>query len=167
RHSHRWVRHLPPAVARRVAYCRDIPEIHDALCAIAREGMRRNRLADLMSDEEYARADAWPRIIVACEELNATMAQLEIYWRENGGRRLSPAILAMRELVAMGRACKINVYAIAQRASAKVVGGGDARESFSTRILARYTMATWRMLCDGVRFLPPSEIPGRMTLVRY
>lgn len=173
RHSHRWAFKVPD-----ITYCRDIEEIHDTLIAIAEMGMERFKAADTLSDEEYDEGK-WMggRVVVAVEELNSLMAELEDYWTEirtkNAGNRFwqvprrSPAVKALHKLLAMGRAANINVLAVAQRASVASMGssggsrGGDARENFAVRILARYTHSTWKMLVPDCDYQPPSDHIGR------
>lgn len=173
RHSHRWARHVPG-----VTYCRDIDEIHETLIALADLGMERFRAADQLSDDEYDRGE-WmgQRIVIAVEEMNSLIAELEDYWTEirtqNAGNRFwqvprrSPAIKALHKLLAMGRAANINVLAVAQRASVASMGsaqgsrGGDARENFAIRVLARYTHSTWKMLIPDCDYVPASEHVGR------
>lgn len=174
RQSHRWARRIPE----NVTYCRDIEEIHDTLEALAEEGMDRFKAADTLSDEEYDRGE-WMgnRIVIAVEEMNSLIAELEDYWTEvrtkNAGNRFwqiprrSPAVKALHKMLAMGRAANINILAVAQRASVSAMGsshgsrGGDARENFATRVLSRYTHSTWKMLVPDCDYQPPSEYVGR------
>lgn len=180
RHSHRWARRVPS-----VTYCRDIEDIHDTLLAIADLAMERYKAADLLSDEEFDRGE-WmgERVVVAIEEMNAMMSELEDYWTEvrtkNAGNRFwqvprrSPAVKALHKLLSMGRAANVNVIAVAQRASVASMGGGssygasggDARENFAVRILARYTHSTWKMLIPDCDYVPPSEHIGRAQVAR-
>jgi hypothetical protein len=165
RHSHRWARHFPDR--RRITYCRDPSDMHENLIALAALGMKRNRIADKLTDEQYdSGLGIGRRVVIACEELNSTAVRLKQHWRAIGGKGTSPALEALGEVLAMGRAVKLNVLAVAQRASATAVGGGDARENYRTRVLAGHTKRTWDMLCDGVGYVAASEIPGRVIVVR-
>lgn len=150
--SHTWAKGLP-----NVAYARDVEDIHDMLIALAREGDRRNRIADDQADiEGKVHGSVGPRIVVIAEELNTMMKRLRAYWlkiRQPGDPQRSPALDALDELLAMGRQVKINVIMIGQRLSAAATGGsGDARENLAALILARFKVATWRMLIPD---LPP------------
>lgn len=158
RHSHRWCYGLPG-----VAYARDIRDCHDALVAVGEEARRRNVVSDDPS------ADVGPRMIVLVEELNSTITQLGWFWestRAKGDPKTSPAIVALREVLFMGRAVRVNLIAIAQQLSARAIGGGESRENLGTRALARATDRSWAMLAPQITPIPPrSRIPGRWHVV--
>jgi len=157
RHSHAWLRDVPG-----VRYFRDIEEIHHALVALGAEGQRRNRAFDHVGIDDPA--PVFPRLVVICEELNATMRMLKQWWsnnRERGDQPGSPAVEALGQVVFMGRAVRIHVLAVAQMASAKDMGGGEQRENYAVRILARYTANAWRMLVPECTFAPSTRHPGR------
>lgn len=158
RHSHRWCYGLPG-----VAYARDIRDCHDALVAVGEEARRRN----VVSDDPAA--DVGPRMIVLVEELNATITQLGWWWetvRAKGDPKTSPAIAALREVLFMGRAVRVNLIAVAQQLSARAIGGGESRENLGTRALARATDRSWAMLAPQITPIPPrSRIPGRWHVV--
>jgi hypothetical protein len=71
----------------------------------------------------------------------------------NGLSATSPAIQALRYGVNLGREFRIHFHLIGQSMSAKAAGGRDTRESFRTRLLARWDAKTWKMLADGVPFI--------------
>jgi hypothetical protein len=155
--SHTWARGLP-----NVAYARDVEEIHDMLIALAKEGDRRNRIADDQADiEGKVRGSVGPRIVVIAEELNTMMKRLRAYWQRErgpGAPRRSPALDALDELLAMGRQVRINVIMIGQRLSAAATGGsGDARENLAALILARFKPATWKMLIPDLPMPPRTK----------
>jgi HNH endonuclease len=157
RHSLRWLRDLPG-----VRYARDISEIHRLVIELAAEGDRRNRAWDHVGlDDE---GPQFRRIVLILEELSTTMDLLRDYWtdtRESNDPATSPAIRALSALLNMGRAVRINVLAVAQRADAKTMGSGAMRENFSVRILAEYTPQTWKMLAAECEFIPKSKVKGR------
>jgi hypothetical protein len=74
--------------------------------------------------------------------------------------KVSPAIQALRYGVNLGREFGIHFHFIGQSMSAKAAGGRDTRESFRTRMLARWDAKTWKMLADGVPFIacPSGEV---------
>jgi hypothetical protein len=153
RHSHKWARGLP-----NVDYRRDIAEIHDALVELGEEGHRRNVIVDEWDGDE-ADAPVGPRHILLVEEANATISKLKRYWsavRTKEDPKESPAIDALREILFMGRAVKLNVLLVAQSATAAALGGPEVRECFATRILARYTRNAWMMLVPEVQPVPRS-----------
>ena len=157
RHSHSWLRHVPG-----VRYFRDIGEIHAALLELGKEGRRRNVAFDDIDIDDPA--PQFPRLVVICEELNATMSMLKQYWhnnRESGDQPTSPAIMALGQLLFMGRAVRIHVLAVAQLATAKDLGGPEQRENYAVRILARYTANAWKMLVPECTYTPSTRHPGR------
>jgi len=157
RHSHSWLRQVPG-----VRYFRDIGEIHAALIELGKEGRRRNLAFDDIDIDDAA--PQFPRLVVICEELNATTSMLKQYWhnnRESGDQPTSPAIMALGQLLFMGRAVRIHVLAVAQLATAKDLGGPEQRENYAVRILARYTANAWKMLVPECTFTPSTRHPGR------
>ncbi|MFD8117071.1 P-loop NTPase family protein [Streptomyces microflavus] len=139
RHSHRWAKNLPNA-----AYAQTLPEIGNALISIGAEVHRRNEVVEQFAGP-IEEAPVGERLVVVFEELNATMSQLKALDRRLP-RGSYTALDAFRDIMFMGRAAKVHVVAVAQYATAEALGGGDIRENFSTRILARYTKQAWTML---------------------
>ena len=165
RTSHLWAVGLPGVV-----YCRTPEQIHIALVALGEEVDRRYRLIEAAADlsGNVDPTIVGPRLLILAEELNATMAALHAYWMSirPPGSPPSPALLAWNKLLYMGRAGRMHVLGVAQRLSARAGGGGDARENFGTRCLARATASSWRMLApEIVPSPPPSQIPGRLHVV--
>jgi hypothetical protein len=160
RMSQAWARGLP-----NVIYCRSIAEIHNMLIALGAEVERRNERADELADDDgnipdEAFAEIGPRLEIVCEEMNATANRLGAYWRkikDKNDPAVSPAIEALNDVLFMGRAVRVNVLAVAQMMTARALGGPEARENFSTRILARYTMNAWKMLVPEVWPMPKSS----------
>ncbi|MFL6145596.1 MAG: hypothetical protein ACJ72N_27510 [Labedaea sp.] len=73
----------------------------------------------------------------------------------------SPAIQSIRYGVNLGREFHVHWHFIGQSMSAKAAGGRDTRESFRTRLLARWDRKTWKMLADGVDYIAcPSGAVG-------
>jgi hypothetical protein len=73
--------------------------------------------------------------------------------RAVGLPKVSPAIEALRFGVNLGREFRIHFHFIGQSMSAKAAGGRDTRESFRTRLLARWDAKTWKMLADGIPYV--------------
>lgn len=162
RHSQPWLRGLPG-----VRYIRDAEDIHEAFIALAAEGERRNRAWDDVPLGEQG--PQFPRLIVICEELNATFSKLRRYWRSirtSAEPQLSPAVEGFQDVLFMGRAVQIHVLAITQMATAKDLGGPEARENFVVRILGRYTPNAWKMLVPEISYRPAPTIPGRVMVCR-
>ncbi|KAB1919091.1 DUF87 domain-containing protein [Micromonospora noduli] len=157
--SHRWAIGLD-----RVDYCAKPEQMHAALVRLAVLADERNTLAMHEADDW----DCGPRVLVICEELNATIGQLTNYWaeaRDKGAPKKSPAIAALADLLFMGRSAKVNVLAVAQMLTARAIGGPEARENFGVRLLARYTANAWKMLVPEAAMPRASRTLGRWQLV--
>lgn len=171
--SHQWARDLPNVViARRPS------EIHEALCwlggdptrDITGEAERRNEVALAGADMDgNVHSVVGPRIIIICEELNATVARLRAYWRQERDREdpvRSPALDALDSVSFMGRQVLMNVVYIGQRLSVKASGGdGDARENIGVIAFGRYSASNWKMLAPDFAMPPKSLAPGRIQVV--
>ncbi|MGC5381238.1 helicase HerA domain-containing protein [Micromonospora sp. DT68] len=157
--SHRWALGLAG-----VDYCTKPAQMHDALVRLAVLADERNSLA-LHAPEDW---DPGPRVLVICEELNATIGQLVNFWAEARGKgdpKRSPAVSALADLLFMGRSAKVNVLAIAQMLTARAIGGPEARENFGIRCLARYTANNWKMLVPEAAMPRASRTLGRWQIV--
>ncbi|PRH79381.1 hypothetical protein C6N75_09870 [Streptomyces solincola] len=160
RHSHRWAKGLPNA-----HYAATLPEIGNALISLGMEVHRRNEVVEAFPGP-IEEAPVGPRLVVLFEELNATMTQLQALDRKLP-RGSYTAMDAFRDIMFMGRAAKVHIVAVAQFASTAALGGGDIRENFSTRILARYTKQAWTMLAYDCGLPQPSpEQKGRGMVCR-
>ena len=165
--SHQWAKGLP-----NVAIVRRPHEIHAALLWLGREAERRNEVALAGADlDGNVHAVVGPRLLVVCEELNATVARLRAYWRElrNDDRSLpqrSPALDALDAVSFMGRQVLMNIVYIGQRLSVKASGGdGDARENIGVIAFGRYSASNWKMLAGDFAMPPKSLTPGRIQVV--
>jgi hypothetical protein len=160
----KWKKPIPGVI-----YCRTIPQMHRALVALGQELSRRQEASEELPDD--AELDE-ARIIVVCEELNATMRRLERYWRkirhddalagEHVGETESPAIAAYMDGLQMGRAERVNLLAVAQMGTARALGGGEARENYGLRCLARFSEQARKMLIPAAsRLFRSSTKVGR------
>lgn len=139
RHSHRWAKNLP-----NVGYASTLPEIGNALVELGKEVHRRNEIVEQWPGSVET-APVGPRIVVAFEEMNATMDQLkELTKRIPNGTY--DAVDAFRDIMFLGRAARVHVVAVAQFADARTMGGGAIRECFNTRVLIHYSKQAWTML---------------------
>jgi hypothetical protein len=165
--SHDWARGLP---RNRVIYVHRIADIHNACVAIGEEIVRR---IEVDSREDL---DALRTVDVLVEEANSLMPLLRDYWTEER-RRIkaenklaleadpyadvtepplkSPAILALEQLINMGRELHMHGHWAGQRLSATTFGGngGDKRASFQTRFLAKWDRSAWKMLAGDVPYM--------------
>lgn len=150
--SHRWLHNLDGAI-----YAWRLPDIHDVLCDAGKE--LGNRLETVLPPDNDINVPLkeFPAVDVVIEEINSTVLLLQGYWADQGGKGQSPAITALKVMVNMGREYRMHVHIMAQRASASVFGanGGDIRESFQTRLMAKWTVPTWKMLAGGAEYRRP------------
>jgi hypothetical protein len=157
--SHRWALSLPG-----VDYCTTAAQMHEALLKAAAVADERNQLA--MHEPEGW--DPGPRVLVICEELNATIGLLAGWWadtRDKSDPKRSPAIAALADIAFMGRSAKHNLLAIAQMLTARAIGGPEARENFGVRCLARYTTNAAKMLVPEASMPRASRALGRWQVV--
>jgi hypothetical protein len=116
----------------------------------------------------------FPRHALIIEEQNSLIQDLDDYWIEYRSNlepaerakcpRRNPALADLRYILNKGRQCRINVISVYQRMSAMASAGGDARENFGAKILARCSHQTWKILV-GTRMPVMARIAGRATLV--
>jgi hypothetical protein len=163
--SHQWARGLP-----NVAIARRPEEIHAALIWLAVELERRNEEALRHADfEGNVHAALGPRILVICEEMNATVSRLRKYWRQiraGDDPARSPALDALDAVSFMGRQVLCNIIYIGQRLSVRASGGdGDARENIGVIAFGRYSPSNWKMLAPDFPMPPKSMTPGRLQVV--
>lgn len=160
--SQEWADGLPGVV-----YVRDIAAIHDMCIRLGEEVDIRKAL--------YRQDKTMPgkaKVMVVAEEMNITADLLMAYWQdlrataEPEERRTMPVKSpAMRGLQAVnfgGRQFQMFMVFVAQRFSARVTNGNaDLRESFQTRLLARGSGQTQKMLAPQIKPFPKMGVtPG-------
>ena len=179
RMSHPWAQGLSRD---RALYFYKIPEIHDALVMLDQElTYRMHGPAELLGTHRP--------VDVLVEELNSLTAMLRDYWRERRAEikrenaaaikddpyadvteppMLSPAVRTIALLVNLGRQVSMFVHVAGQRVSANALGanGGDIRENFQSRMIAKWTRKTWAMLTDVPYVACPSGPRGIWALVQ-
>lgn len=165
-----------------VHYCRHPENMHLALIGLAVEGNRRNEVAwHWDGDGEPVQR----RHLLVLEEANATIGKLQQWWDINR-RRLdpedverycgpfgdpslpkSPAVLALGDLLFMGRQSYINVAAVGQYTTAHAMGGPEIREMFGARGI-KGPQKAFAMLADDLDRVPKQKgIKGRIHLVMH
>jgi hypothetical protein len=155
--DHYWCADLMKAGVPGVIYLRKIPDIHNALIKL-------DQIREWRSDVDYAHGGEMPmqRALILFEEMNMTVNGLRAYW-STIGKGKSPALTAFGGLSAAGRSAKMNLVGVGQYLTAQVFGGPEARENFGSRILARYTAASWKTLVPEYGPPPPrSSVRGRV-----
>jgi hypothetical protein len=161
--SQEWAKGLPG-----VTYVSTVQGIHDMGVRLGEEMERRKAL----SPEERK---LLPRILVVREEWNMAAALLADYWAELRAINMqlpplereamppkSPALKGFSMVIFMGRSFGVFDLLAAQRMSNRVFNGNvDIRENYMIRILARYTVQTWKMLLPHIKFMKkPKNLGG-------
>lgn len=138
---------------------------HDVLLSLNEEVQDRCELA-----WTHGEIDRTPVLLIV-EEANATQRLLQRHWieerKERGDPTTSPAIAALADILCVGREALTHVVTFAQQGNAKATGGGDARENYGVRMLARFTRNTAKMLVPELApaFPKSSKHPGRIQVV--
>lgn len=176
--SHDWARGLPS-----VRIARSIEAIHLALVGLGKEGERRNQVAEMAAAAGRPKP-VFRRHLLLAEEINTTLLFLQMWWKtyrhtlaeehpDDWGRygdpgwAKSPAVVALLQLMSMGRERRMHVLMVAQHATSNALGGPEIREQFAARILGRAGAKAWGMLAPDIAHTPVcSWNPGRMYLVR-
>jgi hypothetical protein len=177
--SHIWAHDMDRDRAR---YFYKIDEIHDALVMIDVELTHRmHGPVELLGTHRP--------VDILIEELNSLTAMLRVYWREKRSEikrqnaydlklnpesdvteppLLSPAIQAIANVTNLGRQVLMFAHVFGQRVSANALGanGGDIRENFQSRMIAKWTRKTWAMLTDVPYIVCPSGPRGIWALVQ-
>jgi hypothetical protein len=180
RRSQKWAKGLA-----RVNYCREVEKMHLALIDLAMTGDERNRDAD--DWEDSSGEPVFPRHLLIVEEANATIYKLQLWWDLNRrrlrdelepaqidrycghfgdtGRNKSPAVLALADILFMGRQSFIHVAAVGQYTTAHAMGGPAIREQFGARGIKGSGKA-FAMLAPELDSVPASRgHRGRIHLV--
>jgi len=163
--SHPWALFEMP----NVVYCGLTAQIHLALMWLKDEAERRRmRGLDYIQMDGTMAGSLGPVLFVVCEELNATIVELKTYWKSIDGVGESPAIAALRELLAIGRQLGIHFLLIAQKLTVAALGGKDsaARENCAGLLIGgSATPSTWDMLARDVERPAKQTVPGRHFVV--
>lgn len=179
--SHTWARRIAQEDPARVIYLTDEPEIAEGIEAVFAEFSRRREV--LKTDASAL--DEFRPIDLVVEEVNTLSDMLRTWWGHERRRILAEAkdhgepvpyvpavpecVTALAALVQMGRELRIHVHFAAQRLDASAIaprGGGAVRESITNRLLAKYSLQAWKMLCGQVKFqVFPGGPRGIWTLV--
>lgn len=154
--SHRWAFELPED---RCTYAWRIADIHTMLLRIGDVLEWRRENIRQPGESWDAPNRVFPTIDILVEEINTLTPMLQAYWAEIREPSLghpvqSPAILALKAVLFMGREFAMHEHIAAQRASANTFGanGGDARENCQERCVARWTPQAWKMLANGLPY---------------
>lgn len=147
-----------------VYYLRKPADIHQALINLETVRVWRSDMAFNNRNNPIP----MQRVLIVFEEMNITANMLKAYWldvKEKGDSPRSPALAALGQLAGAGRSAGMHLGAIGQYLTSDAFGpnGNTARESFSVRIMGRYTPNAWKTLASDYGPPPPkSSIQGRV-----
>lgn len=149
--SHMWLRRVPG-----VHYASEAEDMHNALCWLDEELLRRARLVAIAADSDAA-ARALVPLVVVMEEMTTARGRLDRYWKSikaTNDPALSPALAALAAVANMGRELRVHAFLAGQSLTAKTTGGPEGRESYGARMLGRATSNAWRMLAPQIKPAP-------------
>lgn len=158
--SHNWAKGIPGVYIWRT--------MAEQMSAVADFRKRMEARYDELDRNENA---VFPRHVLVIEEQNSWIEYAKTYWEDYRSEldsaergktpRRNPVISDLAYCLFQGRQARMNIFSVFQRMSASASGGGDMRENYGAKILARYSPQTWAMLV-GTRPVPrSSRIPGR------
>jgi hypothetical protein len=117
----------------------------------------------------------FPRNVLIIEEQNTWIKYAEQYWNDlrqemeqkerSRAPKKNPAITDIGFVLFMGRQACVNVISIFQRMSASAAGGGDMRDQYGAKLLARFSPQSWKILVGTTPIPRSSRINGRAIFV--
>ncbi len=162
--SQNWARGIPGVYIHRTM-ATQMEAIHSV-----RERMD-SRYDSLDSDETLT----FPRHVLLIEEQNSWISYAQQYWDDYRRDldpperakvpRKNPALGDLAYILFQGRQACVNVFSIYQRMSAAASGGGDLRENYGAKLLARFSPQTWKILVGTTPVPRSSRIAGRAMFV--
>lgn len=167
--SHDWARHIPGVFIHRTM-AEQMKAVH--LFRIEME----SRYDTLEQDSAAGRPlTDFPRHVLIIEEQNSWINYARQYWKDYRNELTSqersripsdpPVISDLGFILFQGRQSRMNVFSVFQRMSASASGGGDLRENYYAKLLARFSPQTWKLLVGTTPVPRSSRINGRAKLV--
>src|SRR5262249_59211343 len=148
-----------------------VEELHDGRAWRSEELDRRGDVAFAgMDPRGQVHAKVGPRLFTMAEELNLAVPRLRSHWKESrppGAPSKSPAFTGLAESAFAGRQVRMHLVLIGQALTAEVTGSKDSsvRQQCGIKLLTRYELALWRMMCGDVPMPPPPTQLGRYQAV--
>jgi hypothetical protein len=162
--SHNWAKDIPGVFIHRTM-AQQMSAIHDFRTEMESR-------YDLLDDDD---ALQFPRRVLIFEEQNSWINYAKQYWadyrQELESKERSkvpaqnPAIGDLGFILFQGRQARMNVVSVYQRMSASAAGGGDLRENYYAKILARFSAQTFKLLVGSTPIPRSSKHNGRGILV--
>lgn len=117
----------------------------------------------------------FPRRVLLIEEQNSFMTYAKQYWSDYRNElepaerakvaKANPVISDIGFILFQGRQSRMNVFSVYQRMSANAAGGGDLRENYYAKLLARFSAQTWKILVGTSPVPRSSKTNGRGKMV--
>lgn len=158
--SHNWAKDIPGVFIHRT--------MAQQMDAIHNFRMRMESRYDALDTDEEMK---FSRHVLILEEQNSWMNYAQEYWKDYRNEldpkekskvsNRNPAIGDLSFILFQGRQACMNVFSIFQRMSASAAGGGDMRENYGAKILARFSAQTWKILVGTTPIPRSSRINGR------
>jgi hypothetical protein len=167
--SHDWARNIPGVYIHR-SMAEQIKAVH----AFRTEMELRY---DTLEQESRAGLPLteFPRHVLIIEEQNSWINYARQYWKdyrnelssaERGRVPADPPVIGdLGFILFQGRQSRMNVFSVFQRMSAAASGGGDMRENYYAKLLARFSPQTWKILVGTTPVPRSSKINGRAKFV--
>jgi hypothetical protein len=117
----------------------------------------------------------FPRRVLIIEEQNSFVNYAKQYWADYRSElepserakvaKTNPVISDIGFILFQGRQSRMNVVSVFQRMSASASGGGDLRENYYAKLIARFSAQTWKLLVGTTPVPRSSRTPGRGKMV--
>jgi hypothetical protein len=154
-----------------VAYAWTTEQLHDGGAWLSEELDRRGDVAFAgMDTRGQVHANVGPRQFTMAEELNLAVPRLKQYWgqiKAPGDPPKSPALTGIGEDAFAGRQVRKHLVLVGQALTAEVTGSKDSsvRQQCGIKLLTRYEVALWKMMCGDTPMPPSPTQVGRFQAV--
>jgi hypothetical protein len=154
-----------------IAYAWTTAQLHEGMVWLSDELDRRGDVAFAgMDTEGDVHASVGPRQLTVAEELNLAVPRLKMHWAQSknpGDPPKSPALTGLGEDAFAGREVRKHLVLVGQALTAEVTGSKDSsvRSQCGIKLLARYELPTWRMMCGDVPMPSSPTEKGRYQAV--
>lgn len=167
--SHDWARNIPGVYIHRT--------MAEQIKAVHAFRIEMESRYDTLEQESGAGLPLteFPRHVLLIEEQNSWIQYARQYWKDYRNEltaaersRISaepPVISDLGFILFQGRQSRMNVFSVFQRMSAAASGGGDMRENYYAKLLARFSPQTWKLLVGTTPVPRSSKINGRAKFV--
>lgn len=138
-----------------------IPAMVEAIDSFCVEIGRRYDVVEEHGDQDFKRR------VLLIEEGNSFELMVNAWWaqvKKPSDPKVHPVFTSLNLALAQGRQAKMNIFSVFQRMSAKASGGGDARENYGVKILARFSANTWKILIGSSPVWRSSRHAGRAVI---